>query len=130
MNNTNLCQICIDNGCKLDDYALRMAFILHEPGLLALFIRNKYPINNYYVKYLLRYDTIYLCDDVTKYSSCHNIGSFTNSNMYNIATFATFDTKYSYDINNADNYILHNSLLTFLEKKREKYDLKSFIMNE
>jgi hypothetical protein len=147
MNNLNLCQFCIDNGCVLDDYTLRMAFILHEPGLLALFIRNKYPINNNYVEYFLRYDTIYLCDGVTKYTSCHSIGSFTDNSMYNIATF---DTKYSYDINDADNKILHNALLTFLEKKREiqdfpgrtfnkflkfewycnKYNLRSFIMNK
>lgn len=67
--------------------------------------------------------------------------------MYNITTF---DTKYSYDANNTDNKLLHNSLLTFLEKKKqiqyfssrtfnkflefrwycEKYNLKSFIMDK
>ena len=95
VNNIDICDLCLENGCCLDDTTLKLAFLLHEPGLLVLHIKNKYVINNEYVKYFFRYD---------QYAT-GGFGStdFNSRTMYDIQ-YISSDTKYNY-LDELDLYI-------------------------
>lgn len=86
--NMDLCKICLDNNCVLDDFALKMSLLFHDPDLLLLFIKNRYQIPNNYAKYLFRFDKRNISD--TNSTFCSDI-------MYNIE-LVTDKTENNLDI--------------------------------
>ena len=79
VKNIDICNLCLENGCKLDDITLKIALLFHDPQLLVLFIKSRYQINNEYVKYLFKYD---------KFSGAGGTcGQFNDKNMYELNSF-------------------------------------------
>jgi hypothetical protein len=92
--NLELCKLCLDNGCTLDDFSLKMAFLLHDPELLSMFIRNRYEIPNEYIKYLFRYDII----DTIKTTGTEKIPlKFNKDSMYDITRLKNDISNFIYD---------------------------------